>query len=94
MEVDMPLLSDAGCKIKYGLPNTSSQICAGVAGDNKDTCQGDSGGPLVAKGTDGRWFNVGITSYGYGCSDGGVYTRVNFHISIFLFFYRVFTSIL
>jgi trypsin len=85
MEVDMPMLSDSACRSKYGLANTASQICAGETGGNKDTCQGDSGGPLVAKDSNGRWNVVGITSYGYGCNDGGVYTRVSnpFNLTFF-----------
>lgn len=41
--------------------------------------QGDSGGPLVAQRADGRWTQVGITSYGLGCArpdTPGVYMRV------------------
>ena len=82
MEVPLPLLSDAACKSyyqQYGYPiNTLTQVCAGIAGNNKDTCQGDSGGPLVARNSnDGRWYLVGITSFGFGCGDNGVYTRAS-----------------
>jgi trypsin len=80
MQVAMPVLTDAACKSKFGGTNNmldpNTQVCAGVSGANKDTCQGDSGGPLVVKQADGYWYLIGLTSWGYGCGDGGVYTRV------------------
>jgi secreted trypsin-like serine protease len=71
MEVALPLLSDAACKAYYkslGIKiDTLTQVCAGIAGNNKDTCQGDSGGPLVSKSADdGLWYLFGITSFGIG----------------------------
>jgi secreted trypsin-like serine protease len=81
MQVSMPVLSDAACKSKFGGTNNMldppTQVCAGVSGGNKDTCQGDSGGPLVVKHADGFWYIMGLTSWGYGCGDGGVYTRTS-----------------
>lgn len=81
MEVPLPILSDAACKsyyTPYGYNiNPLTQVCAGQAGNGKDTCQGDSGGPLVSKGTDGRWYLVGVTSFGIGCGNTGVYTRTS-----------------
>jgi len=81
MQVQMPILTDAACKVKFGGTNnmldTKTQVCAGVTGGNKDTCQGDSGGPLVVKHADGYWYLIGLTSWGYGCGDGGVYTRTS-----------------
>jgi len=78
-EVSMPILTDARCEERFDGTNDmldpSTQICAGEEGGNKDTCQGDSGGPLVAKRT--HWLLIGLTSWGYGCGDGGVYTRVS-----------------
>lgn len=75
----MPILSDASCLTSPYSIDPNVQVCAGIRG--KDTCQGDSGGPLVSKGSDGRWYLVGITSYGNGCGDQvGVYTRAStFH---------------
>jgi len=82
MEVAMPVLTDAACKAKFGgtnnMLNDTTACCAGITGANKDTCQGDSGGPLVVKDTDGFWKLIGLTSWGYGCGDGGVYTKCSF----------------
>ena len=81
MEVALPLLSDQQCTSYYAQYNTVfyplTQVCAGIAGNNKDTCQGDSGGPLVARASDGRWYLVGLTSFGFGCGNNGVYTRTS-----------------
>ncbi|XP_053177837.1 proproteinase E-like [Scomber japonicus] len=38
-----------------------NMICAG--GDIRSGCHGDSGGPLNCKGTDGRWYVQGVTSF-------------------------------
>jgi len=79
MEVSMPVLTDASCRSKFGgtnnMLNPTTQVCAGETGRGKDTCQGDSGGPLVCKHVNGFWYIIGLTSWGYGCGDGGVYTR-------------------
>ncbi len=53
-------------------------MCAGETGGNKDTCQGDSGGPLVVF-IGNKWMLGGLTSFGRGCNDGGVYTRTSFY---------------
>lgn len=74
LQVSMAVLSDSRCKTKYPGADLNTAICAGDDGLNADTCQGDSGGPLVVRDNDNRWYVVGITSYGRGCGDGGVYT--------------------
>ncbi|CAF4675288.1 unnamed protein product, partial [Rotaria magnacalcarata] len=38
---------------------------------------GDSGGPLVMQHDNKLWYLGGLTSWGYGCGDGGVYTRLS-----------------
>lgn len=57
-----------------------SFVCAGGKKD-LDTCTGDGGGPLVCpiKGTEDRYYQIGITSWGIGCNTEnvpGVYTNV------------------
>lgn len=56
-----------------------SFICAGGE-RGKDTCKGDGGSPLVCpvEGSQGRFFQAGIVSWGIGCGDDtpGVYVNV------------------
>ncbi|KAE8739428.1 hypothetical protein FOCC_FOCC015069 [Frankliniella occidentalis] len=74
-------------------------LCAGHLDGSSGTCVifrfyrhddfltqslGDSGGPLQCLGKDGRWFLVGITSFGSGCAKPGfpdVYTRLSHYSS-------------
>ena len=58
---------DSGCGSYAGSLITDSMICAGVPAGGKDSCQGDSGGPLYSV-VDGKYTQVGITSWGYGCA--------------------------
>ncbi|CAF3910282.1 unnamed protein product [Rotaria sp. Silwood1] len=80
MEVEMPVLTDDECKAKYetDMIDPARQVCAGRHGEGKDTCQGDSGGPLVVQHPNGRWYLIGLTSWGFGCGNGGVYTRTSY----------------
>ncbi|TNN88878.1 Transmembrane protease serine 7 [Liparis tanakae] len=79
-KAEVSLLSQTDCKKSYG-PVSSRMLCAGVASGERDACRGDSGGPLSCQGPGGgRWFLVGIVSWGAGCGRPnlpGVYTRVN-----------------
>jgi len=77
-QVSVPSLSMAHCQQEYPNQVDDTMICAGRKG--VDSCQGDSGGPLVTKHTDGRWFQAGIVSWGYGCAEknhAGVYGRTS-----------------
>ncbi|XP_036875579.2 polyserase-2 isoform X6 [Manis javanica] len=85
-EVELRLLGEATCQCLYSQPgpfNLTFQLlpgmlCAGYPEGHRDTCQGDSGGPLVCE-EGGRWFQAGITSFGFGCgrrNRPGVFTAV------------------
>jgi secreted trypsin-like serine protease len=59
-----------------------NMICSGRPRTARDTCSGDNGGPLFAKGADGKFTLVGITSWGEGCGQSdkglyGIYTRAS-----------------
>uniref|UniRef100_A0A914UI94 Peptidase S1 domain-containing protein n=1 Tax=Plectus sambesii TaxID=2011161 RepID=A0A914UI94_9BILA len=66
---------------------TKAQVCAGSY--LHGTAPGDSGGPLQAVGTDGRWYQIGITSFGANDEKAmldqgtypGVYTRVSAYLT-------------
>lgn len=79
LQVNLPILSNSQCSSKFGnLVDTYTQVCAGNTNLRKDTCARDTGGPLVARGTNGKWHLVGITSWGRNpCGNGGVFTRVS-----------------
>ncbi|TKR57686.1 hypothetical protein L596_030356 [Steinernema carpocapsae] len=77
-QVQVPFLDMSVCEKEYpGKIDPVTMECAGRKG--VDSCQGDSGGPLVTKHVDnGRWYQAGIVSWGYGCAENrhaGVYSR-------------------
>ncbi|KAM3967112.1 transmembrane protease serine 11D [Aphomia sociella] len=78
----LKILSDEQCmKSQLAQHLKPTMMCAFSKG--KDGCQGDSGGPLLVYGTDGRYMQAGIVSWGIGCADPrypGVYTKVSNYI--------------
>jgi len=82
MEGHHIVLPSARCQSKYGARFTNAtQICAGEIGDQAGPCQGDSGGPFTRELTPLQWTLLGVVSWGIGCGDGGVYTRVDSYLS-------------
>jgi len=79
MKVDVPVVSDAQCRVAYGAGAIAdSMICSGEGG--KDSCQGDSGGPMMCP-MGGVNYLCGIVSWGRGCARPdfpGVYTEVSY----------------
>ncbi|KAJ1528013.1 hypothetical protein ONE63_007937 [Megalurothrips usitatus] len=81
LQASVPLHPNSLCAKRYGGPIrvNAGHLCAGHLDGSSGTCVGDSGGPLQCLGADGRWFLVGITSFGSGCARPGfpdVYTRM------------------
>lgn len=81
-EVDVPIVDRTTCDAVFNSSGstlfTNNMLCAGYAAGGKDTCQADSGGPLMAN-YGGELVQVGITSWGVGCAQPGlygVYTRL------------------
>jgi hypothetical protein len=84
LEVNLPVLTDEACLVKYPFLHMEKNFCVGETGAGKDTCGGDSGGPLVVRDDNGEkrgpWTVAGLTSFGYGCGDGGVVLRISNYI--------------
>ncbi|XP_030044002.1 serine protease 55-like [Microcaecilia unicolor] len=79
-KTEMALIKQRECKDWYH-SLTRNMLCAGYEEGVRHSCQGDSGGPLVCKSwKDDLWYQVGIVSWGEGCSrkhHPGIYTRVS-----------------
>ncbi len=59
-------MDSSSCKKAYkSIFIESTELCAGgSASGGCATCQMDSGGPLQCLAEDGRWYQMGVTSYG------------------------------
>lgn len=82
-EVSINYISTNRCNkdISYrGEVKGDIMFCAGNMAGGKDSCQGDSGGPIFVEESDGRFTQMGIVSWGYGCARPnfpGVHARVS-----------------
>ncbi|XP_069875780.1 serine protease 41-like [Dipodomys merriami] len=84
-EAQVTILNNSRCNDLYTTGRLdiiqSDMICAGAEDGSVDSCKGDSGGPLVCE-ENGRWYQVGVVSWGQGCGrprKPGVYTNVSQH---------------
>ncbi|CAG2176890.1 unnamed protein product, partial [Oppiella nova] len=78
-KVNEPIYDISSCQRLFTRVDSRTNVCAGGTG-RTGTCMGDSGGPLQCEGSDGLWYEVGITSYGVPCGTGqypDVFTRVD-----------------
>lgn len=85
-QVKVPISSLEKCRDTYNrLLNMNyyfdwnNVICASEVNGGQDTCQGDSGGPMLISKSNGRYYQTGVVSFGYGCAEKGypgVYTYV------------------
>ncbi len=78
-EVQLPLIANSTCNSSHDGGITNNMLCAGYLLGGKDSCQADSGGPLIVNNS-GELELIGITSFGTGCAEPGlygVYTRLS-----------------
>ncbi|XP_036391610.1 prothrombin [Megalops cyprinoides] len=82
-QVHLPIVEQDICRSSTSIRITDNMFCAGYKPEDAtsgDACEGDSGGPFVMKSPDdGRWYQIGIVSWGEGCDrDGkfGFYTHL------------------
>ncbi|XP_072920642.1 uncharacterized protein [Hemitrygon akajei] len=80
LNTNVPVIDNERCQTYYsGSIITENMVCAGKGDEEVDTCKRDTGGPLACK-HNGKWYLVGITSWGHGCGEEGrpeVYTRLS-----------------
>ena len=71
-EVRLPYVDRSECQRTTAAQLPESAFCAGYYDAVHDVCQGDSGGPYAIK-HKGRWYLLGIVSFGEGCAREGEY---------------------
>ncbi|XP_030828965.1 uncharacterized protein LOC593350 [Strongylocentrotus purpuratus] len=75
-EVELPIVDRQTCEDSIDEDEgefTDNMFCAGYDSGKKDSCEGDSGGPFAFRHDDGRWYQLGIVSWGVGCAKVGEY---------------------
>jgi hypothetical protein len=71
--VDVPIVTQASCKVVYGSDLMPDDLCAGREEGGADSCYGDSGGPLWSYDRNGSPIQIGIVSWGDECGAAGNY---------------------
>lgn len=77
-KAQVPIRTDRYARSVYK-PSYVPRLMIAAGSKGRDTCQGDSGGPMFKK-AHGRYYQIGITSFGAGCGAPGypgVYTETN-----------------
>ena len=77
-EITVPVVGQRKCKASTRYLVTDNMFCAGYKKKTADACRGDSGGPFSIE-HEGRWYQLGIVSWGEGCArqgNYGFYTRL------------------
>ncbi|CAF4692843.1 unnamed protein product [Rotaria sp. Silwood1] len=81
-QIPVKLVDNQNVSCSKLIQNNAYQFCAGLIQNGKIPCQGDSGGPIfVYRNT--HWEQVGIVSYGDGCSVSGypkLYTKLSAYV--------------
>eukprot|EP00057_Strongylocentrotus_purpuratus_P004295 XP_003728417.2 PREDICTED: prostasin [Strongylocentrotus purpuratus] len=75
-EVELPIVDRQTCEESVDEDEgefTDNMFCAGYHSAQQDTCTGDAGGPFAFRHDDGRWYQLGIVSWGVGCAEEGEY---------------------
>jgi len=85
MEAEVTTMKNTVCCNQYAYEcNLISDQMLCAAGPGRDSCQGDSGGPLIHQEDAGHFTQIGVVSWGFGCSKNeypGVYSRVSNQLS-------------
>ncbi|XP_013412845.1 uncharacterized protein LOC106175409 [Lingula anatina] len=83
--IDIPVQRPDTCQNSTTWPVTAHMFCAGYARETiGDACKGDSGGPFVVRHDDsGRWYLLGLVSWGEGCAQRGKY---GFYVNVSSFY--------
>ena len=87
-QVEIELITNEECAAAYqaysdaiqqNLTIADTELCAGSPAGAKDSCYGDSGGPLVVADEGGKFYQVGVVSWGSQCGNPvlpGVYNKL------------------
>ncbi|XP_030827887.1 uncharacterized protein LOC115919137 isoform X2 [Strongylocentrotus purpuratus] len=89
-EVNLPIVDRQTCEDSIDENEgefTDNMFCAGYHSAQHDACEGDSGGPFAFRHDDGRWYQLGIVSWGVGCAAVGEYGFYT-HVSRYLHWLR------